>query len=236
MNKGDIVKDLFFPRRCAVCDEVLPFGMKFVGNDCAKKLVYIKEPRCLKCGKTITDTNREYCGDCENRKHYFERGMAALDYSCVSDSLYRFKNKGRPEYAEFYAFVIYETAKDFLFSIHPDAFIPVPVHKSKMSVRGYNQSELISKRLSKLTNIPTLSDVVLRKKKTPPLKDLSLFERQNNLKKAFIIGRNDVKLKTIVIIDDIYTTGSTIDEISRTLLSEFDCKIYFLTVTIGRGV
>lgn len=229
------IKDLLYPRRCAVCDDVLRYKQKYICEECKSKIIYIKEPYCMKCGKALSE-EKEYCEDCLKRPHYFKQGVSVFDYGSVSDSLYRFKNKGRIEYAEYYAKVLYEEKGQWLRSINPDFLIPVPIHKSKLISRGYNQAEIISKELSKLSGIPTNTSLIIRQKKTCPLKELSLKERQNNLKKAFKIGVNDVKLKTGVIIDDIFTTGSTIDEISRTLNNSFPGEYYFMTLTVGRGV
>lgn len=231
----DRAVDLLFPRRCAVCDEVMPPGEKYLCPLCIKKIIYVEEPFCLKCGKPLQD-NREFCNDCLIRRHNFESGVSVFDYGSISDSLFRFKNKGRVEYARFYALEIYKRRKAWIEAIKPDAFIPVPIHKSKMQKRGYNQSEILSRELSKLFKIPTITNIVVRTKKTIPLKNLGLSERQNHIKGAFKVASNDVKLSTIVIIDDIYTTGSTIDEIAAVITEKIDCKIYFLTVTIGRGV
>ena len=159
-----------------------------------------------------------------------------MDYGSVAGSLFRFKNKGRKEYAEFFAGEMNMARGDWLRAIGADALVPVPVHKSKLISRGYNQAEVLSRELSKLTGIPTNSTLVKRAKKTIPLKDLSLRDRLKNLKGAFIIGQNDVKLRSIVVIDDIYTTGSTMDEIAKVILSSMDCEVYFLTIAIGRGV
>lgn len=231
----EIIKDLLYPRRCAVCDDILPYGQKYLCEECKSRVIYIKEPYCMKCGKALNE-EKEYCEDCLKRPHHFIQGVSVFDYGSVSDSLYRFKNKGRAEYAEYYAKVLYEEKGDWLRAVNPDFLIPVPIHKSKLKSRGYNQAELISKELSKLSGIPTNTSLIIRQKKTNPLRELSLRERQNNLKKAFKIGVNDVKFKTGVIIDDIFTTGSTIDEISRTLNNTFPCEIYFMTLTVGRGV
>lgn len=235
MRIFEILKELLFPSRCAICDDVLRTNELYVCRECRPKIVYIREPYCMKCGKALTE-NTEYCNDCLKKAHYFIQGSAVFDYGSISDSLFRFKNKGRAEYALFYAREILKEKGDWLKVIRPDAFIPVPIHKTKLKKRGYNQSELIAKELTKLTSIPTYSGLITRVKKTIPLKNLSPTERQNNLKRAFKVVDNGVKLKTIVIIDDIYTTGSTIDEISQSILSSMDVKIYFLTVTIGRGV
>ena len=233
----DAVSDLLYPRRCVVCDEVIKFGRKYTCEACASKIVYIKEPFCLKCGKALAKgSTQEYCGDCAKIRHEYICGGAALDYGSVADSMFRFKNKGREEYAEFYAKAIYEVKKEFIESIHPDALVPVPIHRTRLAQRGYNQAYLIARELSKLSEIPVNSKLIERVKKTDPLKNLGHSQRQNNLKKAFKITSDDVKLKTIIIIDDIYTTGSTIDEIARTIHEKVNCKIYFLTVTIGRGI
>ena len=86
-----------------------------------------------------------------------------------------------------------------------------------------------------LTGIPLVTNLIMRVHKTVPMKDLSVRERQNNLKKAFKICRNDVKLSTIIIIDDIYTTGSTIDAMSYELRKAGVERIYFMSLAIGRG-
>ena len=74
---------------------------------------------------------------------------------------------------------------------------------------------------------------MVRTRHTPPMKMLSAGERQNNLKKAFKIGRNDVKLKITIVIDDIYTTGSTIDAVAKALKEAGMLKVYFLTLASG---
>lgn len=84
--------------------------------------------------------------------------------------------------------------------------------------------------------MPVYEHFLLRVKNTKPLKLQNPSERQNNLKKAFIIGKNDVKLKTILLVDDIYTTGSTLDEAARVLRANGAEKIYFIALACGAGV
>ena len=93
----------------------------------------------------------------------------------------------------------------------------------------------MAKALGKQLGIPVISHIVKRVKKTVPQKKLSQVQRQNNLKRAFKIIRNDVKLNTIIIIDDIYTTGSTIDSMSAVLKEAGIKNIYFIALAIGRG-
>ena len=228
--------DLLYPRRCPVCDRaVSPFG-SLICKACENKLIYIKEPYCMKCGKTLRQEEKEYCGDCIRHEHLFDRGRALYEYKSVADSIYRFKYKGRQEYAAYYARCLMKKLGGWIAGCRPDAFVPVPIHSAKRRVRGYNQAEVLARELSRLTGIPVETNLIQRVRKTVPMKELSAAERQNNLKKAFKICRNDVKLNTIVIIDDIYTTGSTIDAMSYELRAAGIKHIYFMTLSIGRGI
>lgn len=190
----------------------------------------------MKCGKHIGDGGKEYCADCAAHAHLYDSGRALFSYQSASASIARFKYQGRREYAAFYAACMVRVLGNFIRTCHADAFVPVPLHSSRKRRRGYNQAEVLARELSFLTGIPVCDDLVGRVKKTVPMKELSAAGRQNNLKKAFKILRNDVKLKTIIIIDDIYTTGSTIDAMSRVLGSAGVEKIYFMTLAIGRGI
>jgi len=228
--------DYLFPARCVVCDEISDRPGERVCSKCRTKIVYIKEPCCLKCGKQLQRGEKEYCDDCVKTVHLFAQGRALYDYGSMADSLFRFKYKERTEYAAFYGRDLFEKKGKWLDMIRPDALIPVPIHASRMRSRGYNQAQLIARELSKHSGIPVFDHLIKRTGKTKPLKNLTLTERQNNLKRAFKICQNDVKLNTIVIVDDIYTTGSTIDSMAGVLSKEGIGQIYFLTLTIGRGI
>lgn len=228
--------NLFFPRRCPVCDEPVKPWNALICKECAPLPVYTKPPFCMKCGKHLDREEKEYCRDCTARPHLFDRGMALFEYKNISSSIARFKYAGRREYAAFYAACMEQRLGGFIRECKAQAFVPVPLHKSRLRRRGYNQAEALSRALSALTGIPVLADWIARVEKTAPMKDLSARERQNNLKRAFKIRRNDVKLSTVMIIDDIYTTGSTIDAMSRELKKAGVRRIYFLTLAIGKGV
>ena len=233
--KIDLLLDLIFPGRCAVCDTVLPWGEKEICKDCKTKIEYLDGATCFKCGKPV-DPKEEYCQDCQTKKHYFVCGAALFSYEYIRLSLYRFKYLGRREYAHFYgrqmAYRMEEKRKQWM----PDALIPIPLHKKKMKKRGYNQAELIARELGRCWGIPVITNLVIRSKNTKPMKEIIGTDRQNNLKKAFKLGVNDVKLETIIVIDDIYTTGSTIDAVSKLCLEAGIRNVYFLTVSIGYGL
>ena len=231
-----ILADLVYPRRCPVCDRaVSPFG-SLVCETCKSKFTYIKQPYCMKCGKKLAEETAEYCSDCMHRRHFFDSGRALYAYKSAADSIYRFKYKGRQEYGVYYAVCMAAQMGGWITACRPDALIPVPIHASKKRVRGYNQADVLAREIGRLMGIPIESDLIRRVRKTAPMKDLPLAERQNNLKRAFKICRNDVKLDTVIIIDDIYTTGSTIDAMSYELRRAGVKRIYFAALAIGSGL
>ena len=233
--KSNLFLDLIFPGRCAVCEKVLPWKQKEICEECKKKIEYLDGATCFKCGKPVKE-EEEYCYDCRTKEHYFTCGAAVFSYEYIRLSLYRFKYSGRQEYAMFYGRQIAGRMEEKRKQWKPDALIPVPLHKRKIRKRGYNQAELIAKELGCQWGVPVITNLVVRSKNTRPMKEIVGTDRQNNLKKAFKLGTNDVKLNTIIIIDDIYTTGSTIDAVSKVCLEAGIRNVYFITVSIGYGL
>jgi ComF family protein len=232
----DKLVNLIFPRRCPVCDDIVPIGEGLICRSCRVKPRYIKEPRCRKCGRQLADMAKIYCDDCGTRKHIYDYGYGLYDYQSMKSSIYRFKYKNRCEYAEFYAREIYEKLGNEIKLMNADAIIPVPIHSSRLRTRGYNQAELVARELSAITGIPERADLVKRVKKTVPQKELSPWERQNNLKKAFNISADVVKLNKTILVDDIYTTGSTLDAVAMELKRHGAGQVYFIALCIGEGV
>ena len=235
MRGKELALQLLFPRRCPVCDDIVtPFGEK-ICLDCMKKLKVITPPWCMRCGKKLFD-EEEYCKDCRERDHDFVRGRALYEYTSAAGSIYRFKYKERQEYADFYGEEIAFYLGDFIRRIEPDALIPIPLHKKRKRKRGYNQAKLLAKSIGRQLEIPVEDHLLVRIRDTKPLKLLNPSDRQNNLKKAFNIARNDVKLKRVILIDDIYTTGSTIDEAAKTLRKNGIEDVFFLTLASTTGM
>ena len=176
------------------------------------------------------------CSDCENAEHVFARGRSLYEYASSAMSIYRFKYGGRREYAEYYGEQIAEYLGDFIRKVNPDALVPIPLYKGRLNKRGYNQAEELAKAITKYTGVPTERGLLKRVKNTTAMKMLSRGERRANLKNAFIISRNSVKLRTIIIIDDIYTTGTTLDEAARVFKDAGVDNIFFITLAGGSSV
>ncbi len=223
-----------FPAHCPFCDAVLSEN-ELICNECRAIPKRIKPPYCLKCGKHVNEDAQEFCYDCLKQKHFFERGISLYEYASVHDSMMTFKNRGRPEYGIFYGTMMARILGPEILSFHADAIIPIPLHKKRLKKRGYNQSEILSEQISTLLNLPIRKDILSRDKMMASQKKMSLEQRQNNMKKAFHIVKNDVKLKSIILVDDIYTTGNTINAAALALKETGIEKVYFVTAAIGRG-
>ncbi len=230
------ILEILYPSRCPLCgDIVMPKG-QLACPECKLHAPYVTEPRCQKCGKALRNTEDEYCYDCRTHGHIYDRGYALFTYDdMIRQSIYRFKYENKREYAAFYAEQIVLRLSEQITAWHADAIIPIPLHRSRERFRGFNQSKLIADKVGKQLSIPVLSKIVIREKKTIAQKELNHTERQNNLKKAFKISQNDVKLDTVILFDDIYTTGSTIDAVAALLKNTGVKKVFFITLSIGQG-
>ena len=153
----------------------------------------------------------------------------------MKQSIHRFKYDNKREYADFYIEEILKHYGTWIESLQVDAIIPVPLHRSKQRSRGFNQAELLAKGIGKALQIPVEAKVVERYRKTKVQNVLNDTERKNNVKKAFKIAGNVVKLKKVLLVDDIYTTGSTIDAIAEVLKEAGVEQVYICCLCAGRG-
>ena len=223
-----------YPKRCPFCQEISPKG---ICNDCRKQVVKVGETKCIHCGKPLEDETKEYCRDCERRKSNYEQGRSLwVHIPPVSNSVYRLKYHNKRYYAEIFG---KELADEFEFQIQRwgiQAIIPIPLHRSKMRKRGYNQAELLAKQLSECMGIPMEKDVLYRIKKTQPLKEMDGEQRHRNLQGAFAVSKAWNPCQNVLLIDDIYTTGSTIERAAGILKKAGVENVYFLTLSIGQGI
>lgn len=228
--------DLLFPRRCPVCGGiVLPKG-ELICPGCVKKLSFVKQPVCKKCGKEITSAEREYCLDCTKHKRSFDYGRALLNYNdTAKKSMADIKYRNRREYLDFYAEAVCLRYGKLLMRLGADALVPVPVHPSRRRQRGFNQAEIFADRIGERLGIPVSPEMLVRRKKTAPQKQLNPKERLHNLEEAFAAGAVPEGVTRVILVDDIYTTGSTMEACARALLRAGVKNVYFIAICIGRG-
>lgn len=226
--------DVVFPRRCPVCHDIVRDKGKSVCDICRIKLIEVKDPYCIKCGKPVKTPETVHCSYCSSNVVDFSEGRAVFVYDdTMRKSIYRFKYNGRQEYSKFYAEEIYNKYRDKIKQWNPQIIVPIPIHKSKLKKRGYNQAYLIAKELSYLTKIPVNNRLLYRVKKTEIQKNLSASERKSNLKNAFKISSNKVQYLSAMLIDDIYTTGATMNNASIVLKDSGIQNVYCISLSIG---
>lgn len=157
------------------------------------------------------------CKFCENKNFYFDRAISCIEYCDKSKVLVlSLKYYGNTYMSRYIAQVMRDKLE--FEQLSADYIIPVPLHKKRMRIRGFNQAEKIASYLSEYTNIPII-DCVKRNRNTKRLYALNKFQRERELKNAFEVKVDSEEIigKRIILVDDIFTTGTTVNEISKKL-------------------
>ncbi len=231
---GSFVLDMLYPRRCPVCHGPAPAGER-ICPECRGKLPLYKGKRCAKCGKPVQESET-LCDDCRKTKHAFTRGIGVYIYNdLMRESVVMMKYKGRREYGETLGMLAAEEARAYLTAFRPEAVIPIPLHKERLRKRTYNQAEAIAQPVAEMLNVPIYPDGLIRRAGTGAMKELSAAERAKNLENALAVNEKLPKFRRILLVDDIYTTGATMDAAAAVLGKYGIPEIYFLTVCIGGG-
>lgn len=241
VNLLEPIINVIYPRRCPVCGDIVTPRGELACPSCRKNLTPIQEPRCKKCSKPVESEEAEFCLDCFKKRHKYIKGFALWLYDAgMKKSIADFKFHGRREYGEFYVSEIVKRFEKEILDIAPDVLIPIPIHRSKQLRRGYNQAEILAKGIGKELEIPVLPHLLLRNKNTLPQKQLNDKERLKNLEQAFEFSEKEKErynnhIHKVILIDDIYTTGSTIEACTNILIQNGINEIYFICVCIGKG-
>ncbi len=191
----------------------------------------------MRCGKPVRRREQEYCPDCRQTDSELTQGRSLwLHREPVSGAVYRFKYGNRRAWGRIFAGEMARVYGDQIRRWGIEVIIPVPLHRSRRRKRGFNQSEILAAELSRMTGIPVRDDVLFRIRKTVPQKKLGREGRKANLKNAFGVIRRWKPCRNVLLIDDIYTTGSTLERSAAVLKKAGVQNVYFLTISIGQGL
>lgn len=221
-----------------MCGDIITPRQQIVCPGCVNIFQVIKSPKCLKCGKPIEQEEQEYCFDCTKSTFHYNRGFALWIYDeKVKKSIANFKFHHRREYSKYYIQEILHYYRQEIIKVSPEVLVPVPLHKSKLKERGFNQAYLLARGISKSVGIPVVENYLLRSHKTKAQKRLNDRERANNLQGAFTVNPaySFASYSKVMLVDDIYTTGSTIDACAQVLLQTGVTEVDFFSLTIGKG-
>ena len=221
----------FYPDVCPNCDKVI--GRVGLCVDCKGTFRVLKQPICGVCGRTMSEDGF-LCEECKRIEHYFKRNVSVFEYrGDIKESIYRFKYGNMRCYAEFFATEAVKRYGKLLKSWKIDAIVPVPMYKPKQRKRGYNQAEEFARALARASGIKMDNKLIVRSKDTLPMKTLSKQQRYENLLKAFKVNKDRLKYKRVMVVDDIFTTGSTIDACARALKKCNIETVYGLCIASG---
>jgi ComF family protein len=227
---------LIFPSFCSICGSPLDEFEKLVCKGCLAKINPMEDNVCLKCGKPLSSPiPNQICLSCIESPPLFtlHRSFSLYD-GILREIILLMKFRKFKILGKVLARIAYENLKDFDSLFDCDLIIPVPISKKRMAMRGFNQSEVIAEELSRLTKRSILKNVLIKKIDTIPQSLLSLRERIENVRGSFEIKNGELlKGKRILLVDDIYTTGSTISECCKVLLKAGAVEVKVFTIAQG---
>lgn len=224
---------VLFPRRCPVCEEIVSPRGALICPDCERKLHFLTEPTCQICGREILADDEELCESCKRHRFLFKRSIALVGYDDVAArSISRIKYTGAREFLDYYGREAVRRRGDELRRMQIDAIVPVPVHPSRKRKRGYNQATVLAEVMGAELGLPVYEAALCRRKKTAASKELNAAERLKNLMSAFYAGPIPQDLRRVLLVDDIFTTGATMESCTRTLLAAGVEEVYCFALAI----
>lgn len=224
-----------YPHRCPSCKDIVDSDLVFCLN-CWKKLQFITKPTCSICGTPlqfkISDDNDIVCTNCLLKKPYYDKAVSCFIYNkTISKAIFEFKFYKKMFLSKFFAKFIYRVAAQYLDQV--DYIVPVPMSLKRLRWRGFNQALLLAKNLGTLSNKEIIRDLIIKTKHTKAQAKLKNKDRIKNLKSVFVINEKyleKIKDKNIAIIDDVITTGTTINECSKVLKRYDVSKIFVFSI------
>lgn len=220
---GQGLLQLVFPSRCWACELALPVGAGSFCPDCRESLVRDAWPACPRCGSTVGPhvVQDKGCTKCHGHSLQFEavRRMGVYEGK-LRDIILRMKQPNAEVLAELLGELWFSVRADQLRELHVDLVVPIPLHWRRRWQRGYNQSEALARPIAKGLQAPFCSNWLRRKKHTAKQTSVKPEERREQLRGAFVAQtREAMRGKTILLVDDVLTTGSTASESGRALLA-----------------
>lgn len=211
MNSFKALKAMVFPKKCIFCGEPVFETEKNTCQRCTDSLPYVKGRICMKCGN-----ERRFCS-CSSNIMYYDRIAAPFYYEdTVRKCLHKIKFSSRSKYAVNLAEYMYDTMCEWFIGDKYDFIAFVPLFKADFKVRGYNQSEIMARRISEITGIPVKDDLIRKIYKTDRQSNQSALRRSGNVLGAFEVTEN-IDGCSVLLIDDIKTTGATLSECGKML-------------------
>jgi ComF family protein len=229
------VVGLLFPARCQVCGEL---GDDLICKTCREGFEFIARPFCVYCGVPLEPGGERpsQCGQCRQGREFTGARAVGLHVGSLREAILRYKFDGRRRLAGPLAELlaeVYEAEREGGLPLSvARALVPVPLYPARRAWRGFDQAELLCRHLSEMTGLDSWPDVLARVRDTRPQVELSGRERRENVQGAFE-ARKTYRLedKSLILVDDVFTTGATLSECARVLRKAGAAALYALTVS-----
>lgn len=227
------ILNLFFPLLCPVCGEKITEQEEVICDSCRQSFYLVTKPICPVCGAGEARINEGRCNHCPKREIYFDAARSVFSYrGSAGEAVQELKFHSRTELAPVIGRMVFLYLEQDAPELKADGIIPVPLHPTRKRERGYNQSLLIAREVSRLSRIPLADELLIRIKPTKPQSRLDAKERRRNIKNAFgVQNTGEIKGRTFLLLDDVYTGGWTVNECAKVLKEAGASGVVALTVT-----
>jgi len=224
----DFLLDLLFPKFCVGCN----VEGEWICNKCQEKIVYIKSPLCPKCNR-VSEYGK-ICPKCKKKSKL--NGLITATYYIdgpIKEAIHTYKYDGVFDLKYELSNILLKSINNYKCIFDKNwIVIAVPIHKKRFAIRGYNQSELLAKIISKKLNIPLQNNLLIKSTYNPKTQAKSnKKERLISLINSFSwVGQNEIKNKKILLVDDVYTTGATMEECAKILKTNGAKQVWGLAI------
>ncbi len=217
------IKTAFFPKTCAACGEIIDEEAYFCDYCNAFLSVPLKDKLCIRCGCKIKNCQ------CKTRVFYFD-GLCAAFYNdtAARKAMYSFKFNHRQEVGSFFAERMALTVKQSFYGIDFDIITAVPMSYFKEKRRGYNQSNILAEKIGKILEIPFYKDILYARHKKTAQHKVTFKNRFQNVENVYYTNKS-LNGKTVLLVDDIKTSGATLSECAKQLYKAGADKVYCVT-------
>ena len=235
----DWLFDWLYPPRCRACrGRILGRDAEYFCEHCREHIQLVGHPLCNVCGRPFPDASGDdhECGVCLERPPQF---IAARAWACypreddhpLREVVQKFKYARKVSLGRPLGRLMARGCQEFLREIDPDVIVPVPLYPKRLRWRGFNQSVLLAREVSRAYGIPMDLFLLQRRHETAAQTRLAEEERRRNVRGAFALDPDrPIRGKRVLIVDDVYTSGATVNECSRTLKQGGANEIYVLTL------
>lgn len=235
----DALINLLYPANCLICSQALKVDKNdhILCKTCSEKIIKTNPPFCLKCGLAAQSREDPNCPGCKNRIFHFDRAWSACSYEePLKTLIHHFKYNSKLKLRKLFAKILAQFVDTYQLPLNDyDLLVSVPMHRARFREKEINHSQSIANELSSLYQIPVSTDNCLRIHQHALQSNLNFSQRLENVKGAFRVKTKEIfKDKALLIIDDVFTTGSTVSEVAQAIKDSGALRVDVLTLARTR--